>query len=330
MVCGSSIENACCAAYSEVVVSQSPSSRPRSGRTNRDKHEIVTMRSRRAAVFALLVTPVCFGLAPAEKTGRPTPLVRAHAHNDYAHGRPLYDALDRGFCSVEADVCLVGGQLRVAHDPDKTTPGRTLEALYLDPLLERVRQNGGRVYRAGPEFTLLIDIKTNGRDTYAALREVFPRYAEMLTVFRAGRREPKAITAIVSGSRPRELIAEESVRYAAIDGRLEDLEIDPPTDLVPLVSDNWRSHFKWLGHGPIPEDQRQRLGEMVAKAHGQGRRIRFWASPDLPSGWRELHAAGVDLINTDKLAEVQQFLLSRSAASGAGPKGAAKSPFFGL
>src|SRR4030095_11776928 len=80
----------------------------------------------------------------------PTPLLNAHAHNDYEHTRPLLDALDRGFCSIEGDVWLIGGQLLVAHDRGKTKPGRTLQALYLDPLQARVKQNGGRVYPRGP------------------------------------------------------------------------------------------------------------------------------------------------------------------------------------
>src|SRR5438128_1656766 len=32
----------------------------------------------------------------------PTPLLHAHAHNDYEHTHPLFDALEQGFCSVEA------------------------------------------------------------------------------------------------------------------------------------------------------------------------------------------------------------------------------------
>ena len=44
-----------------------------------------------------------------------TPLRHAHAHNDYAHRRPLWDALDRGFCSVEADIFLSRGELLVGH-----------------------------------------------------------------------------------------------------------------------------------------------------------------------------------------------------------------------
>src|SRR6516165_11995665 len=81
---------------------------------------------------------------------RVVPLRRAHAHNDYEHKRPLFDALDRGFCSVEADVYLIDGKLLVAHDRKDVKPDRTLEALYLDPLRERAKANGGRVYPDGP------------------------------------------------------------------------------------------------------------------------------------------------------------------------------------
>src|SRR5579871_6562583 len=90
----------------------------------------------------------------------PLPLTRVHAHNDYEHRRPLFDALDHGFCSVEADIYLVEGALLVGHDRKDLRPERTLEKLYLDPLRERVRANGGRVYPAGPPVWLLIDVKT--------------------------------------------------------------------------------------------------------------------------------------------------------------------------
>ena len=58
----------------------------------------------------------------------------AHAHNDYEHERPLLDALKAGFTSFEADVYLIDGKLLVAHDQQDTTPDRSLESLYLDPL----------------------------------------------------------------------------------------------------------------------------------------------------------------------------------------------------
>src|SRR5438105_5170374 len=105
----------------------------------------------------------------------PKPLTRVHAHNDYEHKHPLWDALDHGFCSVEADIYLVNGKLLVAHMRSQVKPERTLEKLYLDPLRQRVKENGGRVYAAGPEVVLLIDIKTDWKTTYPLLREVLKK-----------------------------------------------------------------------------------------------------------------------------------------------------------
>ena len=48
--------------------------------------------------------------------------------------------------------------------------------------------------------------------------------------------------------------------------------------------------------------------KIVRKAHQSGRMIRFWATPDRVSVWRELNEAGVDLINADNLSGLRQFL----------------------
>src|SRR4029078_6301830 len=80
------------------------------------------------------------------------PLPQAHAHNDYEHARPLFDALDHGFCSVEAYIWLPPDGLLIGHEKKDLKPGRTLESLYLEPLRERTKANGGRVYKSGPEF----------------------------------------------------------------------------------------------------------------------------------------------------------------------------------
>src|SRR5262245_27609964 len=97
--------------------------------------------------FCLLLVML---LCAIEIRAQPTPLIQAHAHNDYEHQRPLLDALDHGFCSVEADIYLVDDRLLVAHEREKVKPDSTLESLYLELREERVKQNGVSVYRGGP------------------------------------------------------------------------------------------------------------------------------------------------------------------------------------
>src|SRR5262249_2174914 len=156
---------------------------------------------------------------------------------DYEHAHPLFDALARGFCSVEADIYLINGELLVAHERSQVKAERTLQRLYLDPLREQIRLHGGRVYSKGPSITLLIDVKSDADQTYIVLRELLKHYADNLTVFRPGSVDTNAVTAIISGNRARSLLASEPERLAALDGRLEDLQSNAPSTLIPLVSD---------------------------------------------------------------------------------------------
>jgi hypothetical protein len=263
--------------------------------------------------FRLAAATAGFLLAgPASLTAQPTPLPSAYAHNDERHARPLLDALDRGFCNVEADVWLLDGELLVGHDRGTLKKERTLRGLYLDPLRERIRQNGGSVFPNGPRFTLFMDVKSNAELTYQTLRDVLKPYADILTVFTPTNTVTNALTIILSGNRPTRTLAAELSRFAAIDGRLPDLDTNASPHLIPVVSDTWFAHFKWRGAGPRPDDERQKLRQYVQRAHQQGRCIRFWAAPDHPAGWREMQQAGVDLLNTDDLAGLQRFLLDKS------------------
>ena len=244
-------------------------------------------------------------------TAGPALLPNAHSHNDYLRERPLLDALDRGFCSVEADIFLVDGQLLVAHDRDKCTPERTLDALYLKPLWERFQAHGA-VYPQAAPFTLLIDIKADGEAAYIALDQQLTAYDAMLTHFTDTATEHGAVTVVISGDRAKDAILKSSPRRAGIDGRLSDLEGPLNPHQMPLISDNWLTHFKWMGQGAMPAAQAEKLAAIVKKTHDGGARLRFWATPQHEGIWRALHTAGVDLLNADDLAKLQAVLAGKA------------------
>ncbi len=272
------------------------------------------MRNTYTIVLVFAILHFMFSCRSNVSGTRVTPLVRAHAHNDYGHDRPLYDALDCGFNSVEADVFLIDNDLYVAHDRRDVTSERTLRRLYLDPLRERIKLNGGRVFPNGPQFTLLIDFKTDAVETYKALDKMLAEYQDIFTSFGPNGRSDKAVLAIISGNRPREFMESQKLRYAGCDGRLTDLDSDYSADLVPMISDRWSSHFTWNGTGQMPANEYEKLRKIVQKAHEKGRLVRFWGTPDNPSLarenlWRQFLSVGVDLINTDDLKGLRQFLL---------------------
>ncbi|MGC0378769.1 phosphatidylinositol-specific phospholipase C/glycerophosphodiester phosphodiesterase family protein [Streptomyces sp. SAI-229] len=267
-----------------------------------------------AALAGTAVLPAAQALA-GEQKHRPRPLWQAHAHNDYEHPRPLLDALDHRFGSVEADIYLVDGRLLVAHDPEDLDPSRTLESLYLDPLAARVRAHHGSVYRGHRKaLQLLIDIKTEGAATYLELDRRLNRYRNLFTTCAHGRVLPGPVTAVVSGDRAaRAPMEAQRVRRAFYDGRLSDLGGTAPASFTPLISDNWTLNFTWQGVGAFPDAERRKLRDIVGTAHARGQRVRFWATPDLPGPardalWGELVAADVDHLNTDDLAGLESFL----------------------
>jgi hypothetical protein len=175
-------------------------------------------------------------------------------------------------------------------------------------LRDRVRRNGGRVHRHGPTHLLLIDLKSEAEPTYRRLREVLADYREILTVFRSDRTVTNALTVIVSGNRPRQMLLAEPERLAALDGRLDDLGQGVSSHVMPLISDRWSREFLWDGIGPMPVKERDRLAALVSQTQAEGKVLRFWAVPDRPEAWEVLLRAGVDLINTDRLADLRRFL----------------------
>ncbi|MFE0455263.1 phosphatidylinositol-specific phospholipase C/glycerophosphodiester phosphodiesterase family protein [Streptomyces sp. NPDC058914] len=269
-----------------------------------------------AALAGAVALPAGQALAAERKPGF-RPLWRAHAHNDYEHPRPLLDALDHRFGSVEADIFLVDGQLLVAHDPVDLDPARTLESLYLAPLAARVKANHGSVYLGSrTSLQLLIDIKTEGASTYLELDRQLRRHRHLFTTYAHGRVRRGPVTAVVSGDRAARVPMEaQTVRRAFYDGRLTDLG-GTESSFASLISDNWTLHFGWRGVGAFPDTERQKLRGIVGAAHRRGQKVRFWATPDVPGPardalWGELLDAGVDYLNTDDLAGLEAFLDAR-------------------
>jgi hypothetical protein len=257
----------------------------------------------------LVIAAACVSLvsmrAPAQ-----SPLDRAHAHNDYVHARPLLDALDRGYGSVEADVHLVDGALLVAHARDSVHAERTLESLYLAPLRAWIASRGGAVHPGRPPLTFLIDVKSHAESTWVALEPLLRRYDDVITSWHGDSMTTRPVIAVISGERPLVTLPAQRDRWAALDGRLADLDAmhGPPAAAMPLVSSDWKKFTDWRGRGAPPSSLRRRLASIVARAHAQGRQLRFWNTPDLPVVWRFLVRSDVDLIGADDLDGLRRIL----------------------
>jgi len=240
-------------------------------------------------------------------------VVPGHAHNDYLNRPPLFEALQSGMVSVEADIHLMKSQLYVAHvRPLGRNPKRLLERLYLKPLFDHVHRNGGTVYPnySGP-FYLMIDFKGGGTEMFGRLVELLGKYRSMLSVVENGTLKQGAVTVFLSGGRPTDAVLNAEPKLAFLDGRPSDLGKGIPPMLMPVVSDNYHNHLSWNGQGEMPQDEQQKLQQLADRVHAEGKKLRLWASPDGAHAWDTFRRLGVDLINTDNPTQFAAHLLGK-------------------
>ena len=234
---------------------------------------------------------IMLGALPMQITTKPA----FHAHNDYLHARPLFDALDQGFDSVEADVFLSKNNLLVGHFFWEIKPERTLESLYLLPL--------SKLYKEGKlkNIWLMVDIKSNEAERSAMLLDQqLRRYPGLFA--KVGEKDNAPVKVLLSGNTPREWVCSGKSNLLRLDGREGDLGNKEQAEIFPWVSVPWSKHFSWLGKGPISENEKAKLKIMALKAASANQQLRFWGAPDLPECWKIQADCGVQRIGTDNLS----------------------------
>ncbi|MES2277171.1 MAG: phosphatidylinositol-specific phospholipase C/glycerophosphodiester phosphodiesterase family protein [Bacteroidota bacterium] len=262
----------------------------------------------------LLPAVLCLCCLWLHVSAQEIPLLNAFAHNDYQHKHPLFEALDNGYTNIEADVYIHKGRLVVTHVLPSIHHHRTLEGLYLQPLADHLQQNSGEMYpNYGGTFTLMIDIKSDAAKTYELLKPLLEKYRDCLSGYQDGVWHNGPVRIVLSGHQPYQQLLADPDRLAFIDEDLTKLHPDTTQNICSMASCKYSKLLKWKGSGLIPTREQDRLRNYVAQAHRSGAKVRLWGSPDNQAVWKQLLACGVDLINTDKLVRLKDFLLSKGS-----------------
>ncbi len=239
----------------------------------------------------------------------------AFSHNDYWRENPLEDALAFRFNCVEADLWLIDGELYVSHERPEPNPAITFENLYLKPLIARIQANGGKVYPDSDRpFYLMVDCKAQGEEMYKVLKKQMEPYKEYFCSVENGEYKEGAVLFFLSGDRPAKSLPKETSRFTFLDGQIKDLGKGIPASLAPVVSDNYADFFTWNGEGEMPEDQLNKMREIIEKVHEEGKLFRWWGAPDTEVFKRFFIQEGVDLVGADELGGLYNVLDKHSLA----------------
>jgi alkaline phosphatase len=174
--------------------------------------------------------------------------LNAHSHNDYENTPPFWIAYNNHFGSIEADIWAINGELFVAHYEKEILPSRTLDSLYIQPIVRIFRQNGGRAWKDNPKtFQLLIDLKTTIDPTLSLLIKKLMQYPD---VFNPGMNK-NAVRIVITGNRPEPAEFIKYPRFIFFDGNLDQEYSKKQLKRIALYSANFRIFSSWNGTGDI-------------------------------------------------------------------------------
>lgn len=264
--------------------------------------------TRSAIVVALLAGSACQDLAPLPPAdfidavplaGDDRPArTRGHAHNDYEHPRPLLDALDQRFLSVEVDVFWRDAStIAVAHFPWQMRG--ELAPLYLDPL-ERLVRARGSVFGDGAPFFLWIDLKDDSDALVDAIDTRLSQSPDVFTRFYDDTGEDaRPVRVILTGAAAKERYVERAERFAIRDS-------NTIVDAAAPMPDS-RFGFYALSHAGLDQGSLD-AAYRAAKESAGDRALRIYGAPDDEANWCAQHGAAIDWIGTDRLEALGALL----------------------
>jgi hypothetical protein len=255
--------------------------------------------------------------------------IPCHSHNDYWRRIPLYEAIHYGCISIEADVWKFGDELFVGHSESSLTINRTFANLYINPLVEilnnqnpsnqfgKAENHGVFDEDANQVLVLLVDMKTDGRETFVAVQSAISPLREKgyLTYFNGNDLILRPIIVVGTGNTPFESIVENSTyRDIFFDAPLSSFSAKSPT-IAHTTYNTTNSYYAstsilevaglpWRGR--YSDDQIARLIDHIDGAHMVGLKARYWETPQWPRAlrhyvWALLMQIGADILNVDDI-----------------------------
>jgi hypothetical protein len=224
---------------------------------------------------------------------------------------------------------------QVGHELSALTPSRTLDSLYLTPILDTLsRQNPNTPFTTTPTkngiydtsasqtLYLFIDLKTPGPTTWPAVLSALAPLQNLgyLSTYDGNTFTSNPITVVGTGNTPLDLVQSAVPRFAFFDAPLTLLSttFDNTTAFdSPIASTDFEASFGVVkgvgeGEGVLNDTQVDLLREQVGAAHDKGIKVRYWNLPAWPVGtrnsvWRTLWEEGVDFLNADDVQTVAGF-----------------------
>ena len=185
---------------------------------------------------------------------------------------------------------------------------RSLDSLYLLPLVHCIQTNKGYVYADhARRLQLMIDIKTSAEPALNKLIVLINKYPELLN--------NPSLKFFITGNRPPSSAFASYPSYIYFDGNPDSSYSSGALKKIAMMSAPLTKYSKWDGKEGMAANEMQIILALIKKTHDLKKPIRFWAAPDNSTAWQLLIQLHAYFINTDHIDELAQFLVASSRSN---------------
>ncbi|MCC5921967.1 MAG: hypothetical protein LAT68_11025 [Cyclobacteriaceae bacterium] len=231
-----------------------------------------------------------------------------HSFRDYKRESPLFDALDAGMISASVDVYGRRNKVKIGRYTPHIKASYRLSSLYLDPLLDYLEQNNGKIYpNQDQPFLLVLNIKSGKAKVIRELSvRLQPLTPYMSYIDESGNFVSKAIMVVISG-RHTFLSSKQGVQqYLFTDAHPNNWFEHKNNPYVALVSASL-DDFGSVAEIKANSRKKQKMLDWVEAVRNEGKKVRITHVPNDPELWDLLLNLSVDYIAVEAIDDFKEF-----------------------
>ena len=229
---------------------------------------------------------------------------------NFSNKNELWESVGNGIFNFQADVMYIYGKLYITSlMPDSTNHQLpTLTEAYLYPIFNQFKKNNGEIISGYQgDIFLILNITSQPIQVYKKLVAEMRPFSDMLTFEFEGVKHPGKLRILIKDKAQLDKINGIKPSFLGLVGNLEDIDKNFDSNKMPLIEVGFDDITNWKGTGNIPFEDFMKFKDLVAKVHGQNKKISISNCPSNKVVADVIQTSKADFINTPEATKMAGF-----------------------
>lgn len=257
------------------------------------------------AVLLFVFVMGLFLLSFAQKNAKPVISSR-----NFEGPSELWESIGKGIFNYQADVMYIYGKIYVTPlMPDSSGHKLpTLTETYLYPLYNQFKKNSGEIIPGySGDIFLILNLMAQPVQVYKQLANEMRPFMDMLTYKNSDSEHQGKLRILIKDKSQLQTINNIKPSFLGLVGNLSDVDKNADPNQMPLIEIDFNEITNWKGTGNIPFEDFMKIKDIVAKIHGQNKKVSFINCPSYKQVADLIKTAKIDFMSTPDALKMAGF-----------------------